>query len=564
MLEFVIAPSLPNLFLELAPPAQEALLLHLRSTSVDAPCPVCKQTAVRVQSRYVRSLSDLACQNTPVEVRLHVRRFWCDNAPCGRAIFTERLMAFAPPYARRTLRSTQTLLRVGVALAGEAGAALLPTLGLSASADTLLRRVHGATCPDAPPPRVVGVDDWAIRRGHVYGTIIVDLERRTVIDLLPDRNAETLAAWLKAHPGVEVISRDRSETYAQGARDGAPDAVQVADRWHLLKNVVDVLERLLHRHGGALREAACVPPAPRSPPTTEVAMLSSDPPTETGNAARTASAAPPPATGVPAAAEEPTVTAIPTREQALYDQVRTLHAEGLSIHTISKRTGVSRPTVRKYLRADTCPQRAPRRTKIGAMGVFDAWLRKRWGESCHDANVLWGELKAQGFRGTLRTVQRHVARWRSPADTVGQQSGASRGSATSSKPPSPRQLRWWLRKPEDEQPAEQVEYVRRLVGGCPAIATGQHLAQEFRRIVRTQDAKGLDAWLEQAEASALAEFEAFATGLRRELGAIVAALSLPWSNGQTEGQVNKLKMLKRQMFGRASVKLLRQRLRLAD
>jgi transposase len=259
---------------------------------------------------------------------------------------------------------------------------------------------------------------------------------------------------------------------------------------------------------------------------------------------------------------------IETPRQALYKQVHDLRVQGLSLDAIGGRVGLSRPTVRKYLRADACPERAPRRTKIGAGTDHDSFLRERWAEGCHDAVVLWKELKGRGFRGTIRTVQRHVASWRSGDNLQGSvcDGGTVRARATSSpamSPPSPRELRWWLLPINAEQPAEQVRYVERLVTSCPAIATAQGLARRFTDIVRTRDAPALAPWLVDAAMSPLPEFRDFAAGLRRDVAAVEAALTHAWSNGQTEGQVTKLKMLKRQMYGRASVPLLRQRLLLA-
>ncbi|MFT3764791.1 MAG: ISL3 family transposase [Minicystis sp.] len=226
------------------------------ATATETCCPTCGQAATRVHSRYQRVLADLPCQGVPVEVRATVRRFRCDETTCARAIFTERLPALARPHARRTARQAEALKHMAIALGGEAAARLSSELALGVSADTLLRIVRRAEIGAAPPPHIIGVDDWAIRRGHEYGTILVDLERHAPIDLLPDRTAESLNRWLNEHPGIEIVARDRSDTYAQGARAGAPDAVQVADRWHLLKNAGDALERVAQRNRAALQRAA--------------------------------------------------------------------------------------------------------------------------------------------------------------------------------------------------------------------------------------------------------------------------------------------------------------------
>lgn len=564
----LLAPG-SELVLEQVPHDADALVLEVRSACGAATCPSCQQPSTRVRSRYQRTLADLSAQGIPVQIHLRVRRFACEEPDCDRAIFTERLLDFAVPYARRTNRLAAALTRIGLFLGGQAGARLLPFLGLVTSGDSILRLVRRATITPAPTPRVLGVDDWARRRGQTYGTILVDLERHVPVDLLDDRTAETLAGWLRAHPGVEIISRDRAGAYAEGARNGAPDAVQVADRWHLLKNVVEMLERVLQQHRAALERAASIEVAPAVdaiPMAIPVVGVESDVSTEPQALASIASEVPAPVESSKATTSQACVSASTTGRRGRYEEVHRLLTGGLSIRAITEQTGLSRITVRKYARADQFPQASwPKRGSM--MSEWDPHLRARWAQGCHDANILWRELRALGFRGASRTVRRHVASWRIPeavrsADTP-LQSAAPSTSSSPGKRPSPRQVRWWLVLPEVELMDAQRTFVARLTKACPAIGAAQTLAREFMTMVKTRDAAALAPWLERAERCAVASVRDFAVGIRRDLEAVRAALTLIWSNGQTEGQVTKVKLLKRQMYGRASLPLLRQRLLLA-
>ena len=288
---------------------------------------------------------------------LRVRRFRCTSPRCTTKVFCERLGELAQPYARRTTRMNQSLARIGMAVGGRPGSRLAEALGLHANRMTLLRLVRATPCPVPLTPTVLGVDDFALRRGRNYGTILYDLQRHVVIDLLPDRSAKSLMDWLKAHPGVEIISRDRAEAYAQGARDGAPDAQQVADRWHVLSNLGDALERFLTQHQAPLQEAAREEDAPSGP----LQAAPSDPaqPTRLNH-------------------NQEQIQHHRAARLARYDAIHRLHEEGHTSKAIATHFRMGQSTVRKFLRAQVFPERAQRAQVAGNLGPFHPLIREHW------------------------------------------------------------------------------------------------------------------------------------------------------------------------------------------
>jgi transposase len=228
------------------------VIVSADTSSASARCPCCHQLSHRVHSRYHRTLSDLPWAGQQVSWRVTVRKFYCTNGHCSGKVFAERLDKVAREYGRRTIRQQQALEAIGFALGGEAGSRLAIQLGFPVSPDTLLRQIRQAPESALVPPAVLGVDDWAWKRGHRYGTILVDLERHRIIDLLPDRNPQSFADWLQGQASVRIISRDRGGEYREGARRGAPQALQVADRFHLLKNLSEVLQKVFRSHSALL------------------------------------------------------------------------------------------------------------------------------------------------------------------------------------------------------------------------------------------------------------------------------------------------------------------------
>jgi hypothetical protein len=334
--------------------------LVLRARRPTARCPVCDHPAARVHSWYTRRLADVPWQGLAVCLRLRTRRWFCDNPHCERHIFTERLPTVALPHAQRTQRLATIVLVFGVAVGGAPGARLLAELGIAVSGDTLRRAVGAAALPAVATPRVLGVDDWSLKKGRTYATILVDLERHRPVDLLPEASAAGLSAWLREHPGVEIICRDRGGAYADGARQGAPDAVQVADRWHLLANLGDMLERLLGRHHAALRAVQVEEP----PPAAEAS-----PPAPTGVAPPSVPADRPPPRVRRAERERRERDA---RREARYRDIHALHARGYGVRAICRHLRLHQATVRKYLDAPSCPHPAPRpgRARISACNTW--------------------------------------------------------------------------------------------------------------------------------------------------------------------------------------------------
>jgi transposase len=494
-----------------------------RTCASEAACPGCGVMSWRVHSRYQRKLADTASGGQEVLIHLDARRFFCGNGACVKATFAEQVPGLTTRYGRRTCGLQVVLQAVGLALGGRAGARLTGRLACSASRSTLLRLIRATPDPQSGTPLVLGVDDFALRKGHVYGTVLIDIETSRPVDMLPERSAESFRTWLDARPGVEIICRDRGGCYAEGATEGAPLATQVADRWHLWHNLAEAVERAVARHRSCLQE----PPAQPGPgPEPE-----------------------PPA--APAAADR----GLAARTRARHAEVHAALARGLTITEISRTLRLERKTVRRYATAATADQliSGTRLTQPGLLGPHQAYLRQRWDEGIRSTNRLHQELRARGYRGSQRTLRRLTAQIR-------------HDTAAPAPPPAPaaRKVASWILTPPGKLADDDRAALAQITGRCEELTTTQDLVREFADMLCHRHGEHLEAWADQAESSSVSELRGFSKGLRKDWAAVTAGLTLPYSSGAVEGHVNRIKMIKRQMYGRANPDLLRKRVLLAD
>lgn len=529
MLASILLPDEWQLCIDGIEREEGIMVISVSSTTEESLCPCCQAISERVHSDYQRHPADLPLAGYTVRLDITIRRFFCDNNDCERTIFAERMPSLIAPYARRTNRLAHRQQKVAFALGGEAGADLLTIMGMAVSPDTLLRLIRKSPEPEVTTPRVLGVDDWSKRKGQSYGTILVDLEAHRPVDLLPDRSAESFARWLKEHTGIEIISRDRGSEYIKGAADGAPDAIQVADRWHLLTNLRDAFKRLLESKCACLK-AAAGQPKPEEPSAHQEQPITSQKLTK----------------------KEKDKLARRGKRLERYKAVLKLHEHGFSQTEIARRLSVSQKTIRKYIRADGCPMYPKGRTRRSKLDPYKEYTSQRWRAGCHNATQILHEIHQLGFKGSRSIMMEWVSETLRPPRSA------------SSQPQSERILPWsasrasWLLI-RDELEDDDKQALERMKQADSKVAEAHVLGQHFVQMVRERQSEALLPWLEDATKSGIEALEQFAKGIKQDLDAVTNALFLPWSNGQTEGQVNRLKLIKRQMYGRADFDLLRKR-----
>ena len=517
----------------------DAVVILASSRAGTACCPSCGHGSSRVHGGYARTVADGAASGRPVLIALQVRRFRCLQECCPAVTFAEQADGVSARYRRRSVPLLALLAGFGLEAAGRPAARLAGALGIAVHPATVLRLVAAAPEPEiAAAPDVLGVDDFALAKGQVYGTVLAGMRTGDVVDLLPDREAATLEAWLTAHPGARVICRDRAGNYAEGARDGAPDAIQVADRWHLWHNLAGYAEKTVARHRGCLTDH----------PAGDDAGGGTDAPGTAG----------PPGQEPPGQAAPDGFLDVDGRERRLVTRTRERYAEirrrvdaGQPLDAISRATGLDRKTVRRFARATTVDELLVKATtRESKLDEFKPYICQRWNQGVTDAAALHAELRERGWAGSTQTVRRYVRPFRQalaapdPAPAV----------------PKTRQITRWLLTRPDHLPAGEQAQLAAIRARCPHIdALAGHVTAFAEMMTARTGSRDLEAWLVAVEADDQAGLRSLAAGIRTDLQAVTNGLTMPWSSGKVEGTVNKIKMIKRQMYGRAGFDLLRKR-----
>ena len=506
------------------------LCVSLLSTQPVSHCPMCGSVATRIHSRYQRRLTDLPSTGQPVRVLLAVRKFFCDMPTCPRKIFTERLAPLVAPSARMTARLFQMVQIIGLATGGRLGVRVTTPMGIQTSRHTILRCIMALPTEPIGHITQLGIDDFSFKRGRTFGTLLVNMQTHQVVDVLADRKAETSATWMASHPEIELVSRDRGGDYASAAATGAPQAVQCADRFHMMKNLGEALEGCLARHLAVKRQRQTQ---------------------ETVDAHHPIQHAPRSVRRSPKV--EHLQQAYREERLARYEQVVALRKLGMSQAAIAKRVGIGQSTVGNWLAAGAYSE-TTRGPYVSHLDPYLPYLFQRWESGCHNMVRLHQELVARGYKGSYASVRDHLIR-RLPEG----KKNASHGNELSPVPKSPRQATFLFLARSEQLDGEEQETVRQLRQSHPEADLAYALVQQFAQMLRTRRGEQLDTWLEKVRASQIREFQSFVLGIERDKAAVVAGLTLPQNNGVVEGKVNKLKLIKRMGYGRAEFPLLRQR-----
>ncbi|MGP4102440.1 ISL3 family transposase [Nonomuraea sp. KM90] len=501
---------------------------HARVRVSEGACPRCGAVSGRVHGRYVRRLADASVGGVRAVLALVVRRFKCVNAECGTVTFAEQVAGLTSPHARYTPLLRGMLASISVSLAARPGARLAGKLGLPVAKDTLLRMVRAL--PELPVGlvRVVAVDDFALRKRDHYGTIIVDLETRRPIDVLRGREAGPLAEWLSRHPEIEFLCRDRARAYAEAASIGAPQARQVADRWHLLHNLAEAVEKTVSTHYGCIKSAYADLPRDEQEPQTPAATMPDQHLDVRGRDRK-----------------------LVARTTERYRAVQDLVAQGRSLKRISRDLNLDYYSVRRYARASSLDELLAKAVhRVSLLDDYKPYLFQRVTDGCGNALQLFREIHAQGYRGSSSTVGLYVRLLKQ---------GAVPAPAARAVPRPRKATKWIMTNPDNLHPDDLLDLKQIRAAGPELDAAVSHV-RAFATMNRHLRGDRLPAWIHDVQQDDLPALRQFADGLRYDQDAVTAGLSVHWSSGQAEGHNCRVKLIKRQGYGRANFDLLRQRI----
>ncbi len=573
-----VSPFLPlpeGMLIEQIHVTETTLTVEVVSTQSLVHCPLCQQPSEHVHSQYRRTVTDVPCGGRSVVLRLYVRKFFCRTPTCQRKVFAERLPELVQPWARVSNRLLEAVKALGLSASAEVNERLAPRLGMQVKAPTLLRYLRTIPPPPDAPVRVLGLDDFAMRRRDCYGTILINLETHRPLDLLPDRTADAVLPWLHAHPEIDVVSRDRASAYADAVNRALPHAIQVADRYHLIQNLREHLQQLLDR------KRTCLP-------------IVSDILLKEGSANGTGSIGPSPESAPTEVADKPLGAVQPEQPVSLigqeaglscltyserkkkisrdkryarYEQVLALHRTGMGQRAIARQLGISRHVVQRFVTSASFPERAPgsglRPKSKSKLAPYLPYLRERWATGTYNGLQLFREIKERGYTGSRSLLGRMIAEWRTELPPTPRQGKPRKPRLVLSADQSAqhrlssRSAAYLMILLPEKLTVVQRQQIEHLCQASAELHTVYLLSQEFVILLKERKSEALDEWLKRAKASQVSELISFVNGIHRDYAAVQAACSLPWSNGVVEGHINRLKFIKRSMFGRARLDLLR-------
>jgi transposase len=519
-------------------PSATELVVRMACHAPSMPCPECHHLSARIHGSYQRTVADLPCAGRNVLLMLTVRKFVCGIATCPHKIFTERLPGLVESYGRMTTRLIALLQAFGLGAGGQLGTRQADRSGIATTPSTLLRHLLQLPAPVTRAVRVLGIDDFAWKKRFTYGTILVDLERRTIIDVLADRESATVEAWLQEHPEIELVIRDRGKDFAKAATKGAPQARQVVDRFHLVKNLSEVLQEVLGHCRAEIRQGEA--PVSEGEKTAEEHTRA-----------------------LPSVAtwQQRTPVHVKKVHQARqasrddrYQQMTNLRAQGVTQREVAKRMGMSERAVRTWLKRGAAPTNARQFRRRSVFDPYAASVLQRWQDGIHEAKQLYEEIQAQGFSGTVRIVQRFVQALRDDPEKI------ALAPATAAERFSSHTATWLFIRDPKQLTAEKQAELELICQRSETARKTYALTQQFLTMLRLRRGQEFEMWLSAVEASHIAELGRFAHSLCKDKDAVIAGLTLSYSTGPVEAQVHKLKLVKRSMFGRAKLPLLRQRL----